>query len=943
MNQGFFEKLDHLDEVIAKGSPVADGNELRILLDEPQAAEYFYSRIDSPEWIPLLRKLGEFAHPPAPVTSADEKTITYPRWPQMKYIRQLAEKSPQDAVELLLPLSDVTNPGIYIDVLEACIAMPARTAALLTQVLLSWLQRRPHILFPKNISTLIVRLLHGGESDSALEITDSFLSLESRLVAAGSSMEYRDLVAVVNRREYAEFIKSVSTTFMKIAGDEFRRTLIDLIKKALRLLSVDGKPHRILRPAAIEQHKQNEYMDDFLDVLVFALRDASDDSVNRSGLAAISDLENQTSPIFHRIAIYLRDKYSLLSDEGAVALLTNPDILTNYESHHEVYNLMRNHFLRLPESAQRAYLAILNTIDASDITDPTEKERIVRHRRYHHLYPIADFLDESHKQLFESLRSEFDPLEHPDFLIYHSGVSMVKPKPPMTASALAEMSDDDLLTFCRNFRGSGDHLHDPIRDLAMELAQLVETQTDRMIGIAPAFTSLAPDFCYFYLSKLTEKLKNGFTIDADGWNKIFELCRWLAIQLAKSGSTGDDDRDPWRSSRQQLATFLDTAFEERVSQLPPTLSQDAILIVKSLTEDPDPSIEREESAQTSYGDIAINSVCGIAMSAAIHYGLWRYRHSQKSGLEWRGLDAEPELKSILQRILNPEVEPRLTVRSVIGQFLPWLHLIDPVWTKGELTNIFPRLDSFLPFRRSAWGAYVVFCQPYKDMVSLLESEYGWAIGQIGTWDADRAATFDVDERLAEHLMVSVWNGVLDNVSPLLTAFFTKASQELRAYAIDFIGRNLKRSKTEPEVLRRLKLFWQWRISEISLHDSGISKEASEFSSWITSGVFDDNWVVEQLRYVLRVRSCPSRESDLLERLKQLLPIDPETVLSYVSTAIYSEDIPWRIHSMRDGLRDIFLVALKSESAQAREQVHEMVNRLGEIGFLEFRDLSRASM
>jgi hypothetical protein len=85
---------------------------------------------------------------------------------------------------------------------------------------------------------------------------------------------------------------------------------------------------------------------------------------------------------------------------------------------------------------------------------------------------------------------------------------------------------------------------------------------------------------------------------------------------------------------------------------------------------------------------------------------------------------------------------------------------------------------------------------------LLRDHYALAIERLGTPRGDRRVLADPDERLAEHLMAFHWGKKLDLRDPLLERFWKKASDEVRADAIEFIGRSLKNTegKIEPKIL-----------------------------------------------------------------------------------------------------------------------------------------------
>jgi len=140
--------------------------------------------------------------------------------------------------------------------------------------------------------------------------------------------------------------------------------------------------------------------------------------------------------------------------------------------------------------------------------------------------------------------------------------------------------------------------------------------------------------------------------------------------------------------------------------------------------------------------LSINTVRGRAFHALFAYIFWCDRHLGGKGEN--GSRIPQEAKDVLEYHLDPSRDPSLAVRSVYGQFFPWLFVFDPLWGKTLIERIFPADD---PDRRyAAWETYLsngVFSQVY----AALKFQYELAISEARKFKPTRRYWADPIERL----------------------------------------------------------------------------------------------------------------------------------------------------------------------------------------------------
>src|SRR6266852_4485316 len=103
----------------------------------------------------------------------------------------------------------------------------------------------------------------------------------------------------------------------------------------------------------------------------------------------------------------------------------------------------------------------------------------------------------------------------------------------------------------------------------------------------------------------------------------------------------------------------------------------------------------------------------------------------------------PEVRKVLNQHLNPGYDTSLAIRSVYGQWLPWLVLLDRQWVIQNMTRIFPTEEPLRKLRNAAWESYIIFCTPFDNVFDILQAEYSYVVERIGTASSERRYPFTV--------------------------------------------------------------------------------------------------------------------------------------------------------------------------------------------------------
>ena len=106
---------------------VADLHELAKLVARYENREYFYDRLQNPEWVPALAQRGVFDDPPTPEIGEDG-SVQFPPWPEGRYLARMAPVAPDAVATVLESLSASANPFVTRTLLEAAQPFPTNSS-----------------------------------------------------------------------------------------------------------------------------------------------------------------------------------------------------------------------------------------------------------------------------------------------------------------------------------------------------------------------------------------------------------------------------------------------------------------------------------------------------------------------------------------------------------------------------------------------------------------------------------------------------------------------------------------------------------------------------------------------------------------------------------------------------------------------------------------------
>ena len=755
--RSFYRTTDELDKIL-EDTNLEEIEKTISLLIHPQQRIYFFNRLQNPEWIKPLQKKGFFQHPPKIIQHSNEGTVSFPIWAESRYLARMATYEPDTILKIIQGIQ-TDNPNIQLDLIDAALKMPSKVAVQLVSKFKTWLELpySPNWIVEK-IGDFIIHLAKSGQKKKALDLTRTLLAVmqdknsNNRVYGSLPTPQIR-----LDDWNYEKILKEYVPELIEVAGEKAWITLIFCLNDAIKHSGCDEQQNdcliwedysRIWRCAIEDSHPNR---DDLKNILTTSIRDTAAQILSKDPTkmqSLVQHLENRRWRIFHRIALSLIREFSSKDSSLFLQKVVDHKRFTD-ASRYEDYEyaiLLQENFDKLPIEEKEKILRWIENpeLELSWQDNEDEKARWIRYWQLRKLTPIKNYIPASWQQRYKQLVDEFGATEFSD--IVSEGVSKVRvigTSSPKTDSELESMSIEKMILFLKTWEPKSTDpwdYHEPSRQgLGSSLTRLAEKNPLRYAQAAEQFQGLHPTYLWNLLWGLQKALNNQKTQQASAalqefpWSSVLNLCHWLvkeSQQIYEPKTTDIESSSPWHQTCRSVADLLATGLTLEPIGIPFNLREFVWNILKPLTEYPDPPPKGERdytSSNMNPHELSVDTVRGEAMHTVVRYALWIRQHfeqmSDSQELLERGFEEMPEVQQVLDTHLNLDQERSLAIRSVYGNWFPWLVLLDPCWTKQNVDKIFPRDETLSDFRRAAWETYITFCPVYNNVFSLLYQEY----------------------------------------------------------------------------------------------------------------------------------------------------------------------------------------------------------------------------
>ena len=919
------EIYDRIDKQLATGPEDTALLEFKLLLSRNvESYRYFFRKADA-RWLGFLKR----------------HTLLTANWEVADYLARIAPQAPEDVMTIIESMPTVqgdwaTQKGF----IDAANKMPPMIAARLVRKLEDdkWLKGREADWLSYPLNDLLQTLIDSSMHDDALRLSQILLAIEPP--GPDSS---RETAAHIGNHYYRETLKRFSNIAAG-ALSQYVRLLVRLLGKAISLERPeeiqDGST--IWRPA-IEDHEQNWRHGDPKDLLVTAARVALERYIEyvksagtQSPITEIDNLLRWDPPysILKRLRLHVyRLHAGDCMPEIEKALIEEFD---NWKVWHEYASLVAHVFPNLSPETRSRYFQAVDRGPAGE-----KKEDYIRHWTARKISVIRHHLSPAELDTYKDLIPEAERMTQPDFLSTHSSM-WVGPTSPKTEDDLLGMPVMEVIEHLAEWTPVKDWFAPSHEGLGRVLSAVVAKSGELYSREAARFLDprIRPVYLYHLFFGFREALKNKARLD---WKSILTLAGSI-VQGAQSGTlsafdphTEDERFEPkWDGVNQEIGSLLEAGLGNRTTGAPFTSRDEIWPLIEFLCEHPDPTPEHE----AQYGGnnmepvtLSINTVRGRGFHALFAYIFWCDHHLKKNGHSSRIPD---EAKRVLESHLDVARDPSLAIRSVYGQYFPWLFVYDPEWTSGLVAQVFPADD---PKRRyAAWETYqanAVFPQVY----TALRAQYELAISELRKFKKERRYWADPVERLAYHMVIAYAYRMGGDKDALWLRFFRVADPKQRGMAVSFCGRmyiNREEARSGdkfPET-NRLQELWEWRLAA-----SKDAEELQEFGWWVADGKFNDEWMLQRLIETLHKTGGVIEAGFLvLAALSALASRHPLLCARALSLIVKSRSADRLMLGHNENIEGILSTLYSSADAQAIEVAESVIDHLTKLGFERYRSI-----
>jgi hypothetical protein len=911
--------------------------------------DYFFDRLESPEWIEPLRERGFWANPPEQVID-DEGYVRAPGWSQSRYLARVAAAAPSEVIDTIRSIR-TDNERVHEDFEDAALVMPAAEAREVADLEAEWLSTRDRIYYslPWKTVGLIEKLAADGEIEAAFRL---FRVMFEALPDVAGPAEWRlpHARSRFSDWEYDHLLAEAAMKLLAAAPSETVRTLGDLLNGALVFLAADGEgvPDRLWRTRiSSDQHRALNVEDSLLS----ALRDVARRIREAAALsdAELADLLGAySSDVFARV---LTDALTQPPDPDpaiAGALMMDTEELAEHEPSPEYRELLQTRAALLSAEHLQQLLAVIDAgpdVDRfrelaekyGDRTPSAEDTRaFVRRWQAGRLRLLVDVLPPDWLQRCEELVAEFGDVDIP---LSGEARTFVGPTSPASVEELAAMTDDALVAYLRDWEPEQSWDAPSTEGLARSFGAFVEAHPERFAQITASLRDVKPAYVQWALHGLEQALRHGRSFR---WAAVLDLLVWIAEQpRARPGGRGDDyaDLDPgWVWTRKAIASLVEAGLQtDSETALPFEERERVWSVVSAIADDPDPTQDDEERYGGHNMDpltLALNTTRPRAMAAAIAYAVWAFRRLHTSDADRDAAAGHffaeaPEVPELLNAHLDPERDTSLSVRSVYGQHFANLFALDHEWAQASAASVFPEEDTGL--REAAWGAFVIYNGPYNNLLPVLREQYVRSAELAGS-TADRFRWMNGDPRVkvGEHAAMFYLRGVIELDDELLETFWRAAPPETKASVVDAMGRTARDAPDLADTIAgRLVAIWEQLI------DADEPRVRAAFAWWLAARKLPADWRLRQLEGLLDDGVRPEPAFLVTEELAQLALAEPLRTVQALRQLLEMEREGWAIGAWRDDIVLILRTALDSSDEEARRRAEETIHWLGALGHRDF--------
>ncbi len=960
-----FIVLNEIEKLIKGPKTRSNIKKIIVRLRNKTLSNYIFEKAGSDLLEPLVKE-GFFKNPARPIQNEDG-SISFPIWPESRFLVRIADKKPKKVLEVIkncnIPSkAKELNPYVLKDFVDAALKMPSKFAKEIVFLVekQKWLQCPYYSLLPEKLGDLMEKLAKDNEIKLTLKLAlllfDVKIDEPIRLKGKKGpfSFIHQDAKPLYEEWQLEQIIKNKTKNLKEKTPDKFISILCSKLNYALLLeeeqRNIDKKESErerdndfsyIWRPhIASAKDYSKDVKDIFITTILEILREAGE---KQPAILPkmLNFLKKYPYPVFKRIELYTYNLFPQYFKKEIKQALTDKTILYAYNLRQEYLPLLKDHFGKLDKKEQKKILGLIEK--APQFKKGEEVEELKDNWRLKYLHPIKDDLPKNWKMKYDKLLLKFGEPQYNDMIMK----TWTGPTSPITLEELREKKVNEIVKYLMRWQPPKDFFGASSPEgLGRLLSEVIKEQPEEFSNSATLFYNkkIRPVYIYHLFWGLQQALKDKRCFN---WNPVIDLALKIvrSKKLEMFEKSSDKLEQDWDSVMKSIVDLYGDGFGSSCS-IPFKRRADVWQAIKKISEHEEPDSEYEKKYGGDNMDpatLSINTVRGEAMHTVIEYALWcaRNLYSREKG-KFVEVKLVPEAKKVLQKHLDPKIDPSATIHAVYGWYLPKLFYLDKKWLKDNLDKIFPKEPKLLNLWVAAFETYLRN-NIYRDIFSLLKKDYLRSIHYMQSGYSQKRRAFDRREKLPQHSMLAYAYG-FDKNDELTTKFFELTPVGVRSKAIWFIGANIlkKELKNVPKESHDIKLekiqqLWHQRL----LIDEPIKnkEELKGFGWWFVNSPFDKKWTIGSLLKTLQITNGEIESThQVIDELSNYAKDFPLLTIKCLDSIAKGDKMGWEIYFKKEEYKKIIQMVRQNKKKEAKKEADRLINYLGERGYLEFKEL-----
>lgn len=917
-----------------------------------QLRRVFYGGNKNPNWVKPLSSAGAFAAPPEP--TVDEKGLIREQyWPEIDYLKEMADLAPSDVVDVLLTLKDSTVSWIRRAIFEIGAKIPADQSVRLVPMIMSWgVQGLGWRSDPRSQVAMACNLLKGGQYKAGMKLAHLLFEPKKK-----DEDGYEKVTSGLEEYWYAEELPRLidamggnglsDLTRWLIAYERFNEHLTDTSDITYLSRSV------IDRSDASYKTVENALIDAVLDMSI--------QGIGLKPLPTIGFLQKQQVIVVRRVALNaVKKALNLSAKKGddtaeiikAVREIIKDPLSTDYPCRVEFAELMQAVHAIDPKVMED----LIPIIDAGPYGSPEvfrkklkrDKEEGLsideklekRTEEWKHRLLAAvgkDILPQALQETLSALDQKLGVIEAPLTPMISTSMTWTGPISPVDKDEFLNMSPEEIIGHLETWK-SGDEWQSPTHEgQGRELTSVISTNPMLVAGVPDLIKRLRPTYLRALIQGWEAAIKAGIEPD---WTQLVATVREVLGSKDESpfepeGRDFDDDKDYRQAKTAAVGLLEELAKKRKESNIPDSVMTDiANLIISTDT----------EVSWKDYQESAVDSSMD-PLTISIN---WQWpNHVRAIVMLVTHGDATPWYQDALDA-LDKELlrtDTKGASRAVIGERLGNLSYYAPSWLKERLDDLVGTAASISESQQIVLTTALATSSYYNDAFDLLRGSLSAVVKDLDNLTAGWKGRYEADELVGTWIIHAFMWGHVAYDDALVQEYFSLASPENRGKAIGHIAwAFMNAEKVNEDIARRFGELWDLRVAHVKKHPED-KAEIEDFYWFVKSGKYPPEWWLPRLIDAAEVHGDLSTHGMVGEILAKASTDRPRQALDALMLLLDEKpDTDALKYDLREHAAPIIIAnGLMSDDEELKKDAEQFMHKLGSWGYIDLEERVKSTI